>query len=423
MSRRKPKSAEAKRNIKKGLQAYWEKKGKKHAAIVAGLGVGVTTAAVAGRQGTPILKKTMIAKLSKLDAKMGESLRNTVYDSVTGKASNPNPLVEALMNSQTVKGTKEGLAQGIKDKVAMEQQKATNAVKARVETTIKTPQRTAEAFKAGLNVKPANENDASVNRGKTLARIYKRAKSDTKKVFGFKQVNTSFSFEPQDAERHPRLIEFAKRKKAPKAKKPLSAAHKAKISAGLQEYYDSIPKKEETLVDKGEKVSKSIGRIARSAKTFAEAASVASTVYEKFKKPEVRQGIGAGILTGIGIVSSLSGSARDFGSAARSLAGAADLVHDLASGSKKKRESFRESSLQAKRDANKTNRQVHAVRARLERNKARLKDKELNIKSSSVNYYGTLVNAAAKAGSKGGHKYEDARTRRGKFTGALPDWD
>lgn len=385
MSGRKPKSAEAKRNISKGLAAYWDKKGKKHAALAAGV-VGVGLAGKHGiKKGTPILKREMIKKLTNLDAKMGESLRNTVYDSVTGKASNPNPLVEALMNSQTVKGTKEGLAQGIKDKVAMEQQKATNAVKARVEATVTTPQRTVEAFKTGLNVKPANENenDRSVKLGKGLGRIYNRGRKDFKTVFGFESENNAFFFEPQDAERHPRLIEFAKRKKKPTRKKPLSAQHKAKISQGLQEYYDSIPKKEETIADKSEKVTRSIGRVAKSAKTFAEAANLAANVYERFKKPEVRKGIGAGLIAGLGILSSVSGSARDLGSASRSFASSADLIHDLATGAK---------------------------------------GRKLNIKEVTSGAYDRLVTTSDRSNKKGGAKYEDARTRRAKFTGKLPDW-
>lgn len=397
MPRRKPKSAEAKQSIKKGLRAYWDKKGRKHAALAAGV-VGVGLAGRQGiKKGTPILKKAMIDKLTKLDERMGESLKNTVYEGVTGTGTkSKNPLVEALMNSKTVKGTKEGLAQGIKDRVVTDQQKAANAVKSKVEEVVTTPQRTVDAFKTGLNVKPANENDPNVNRGKALGRVYNRARQDTKKVkswFGF-----SLSFEPNlfDENRHPRLIEFAKRKKKSSAKKPLSAAHKAKISAGLQEYYDSIPKKEETLADKGEKVTKSIGRVARSAKTFAEAANLAANVYERFKKPEVRQGIGAGILGAAAVVSGVAGSFRDVGSATRSLAGAADIVHDLATGSKKKRQKYREDVLQAKRDANKTNRQVHAVRAKLERRKMEQKKEDQRLKDVTSRSYEKLVDITSR---------------------------
>lgn len=399
MSRRKPKSAEAKQNIKKGLRAYWDKTGKKHAALAAGLAGTVVVGRQGIKKGTPILKKAMIDKLTKLDERMGESLKNTVYEGVTGTGSkSKNPLVEALMNSRTVKGTKEGLAQGIKDKVTMEQQKAANSVKAKVDEVVTTPQRTVDAFNTGLNVKPTNENDPNVNRGKALGRVYNRARQDTKKVkswFGFSQ---QFFFEPNllDENRHPRLIEFAKRKKKPSAKKPLSAAHKAKISAGLQEYYDSIPKKEETIVDKGEKVTKSIGRVARSAKTFAEAANLAANVYERFKKPEVRQGIGAGILGAAAVVSGVAGSFRDVGSATRSLAGAADIVHDLATGSKKKRQKYREDVLQAKREANKTNRQVHSVRAKLERRKMEQKKEDQRLKGITSEAYEKLVDTTAR---------------------------
>jgi len=312
----------------------------------------------------------------------------------------------------------------------MEQQKAANTVKAKVEEVVTTPKRTVDAFNTGLNVKPANENDPNVNRGKALGRVYNRARTDTKKVkswFGFEQAKI-FSFEPSDYDKHPRLIEFAKRKtkKKTSAKKPLSAVHKAKISAGLQEYYDSIPKKEETIADKGEKVTKSIGRVARSAKTFAEAANLAASVYERFKKPEVRQGVGAGLMVGLGILGSVSGSVRDLGSGARGFAGAADLVYDLASGSKKKRQAFRDASLEVKREANKTNRQVHAVRAKLEREKSRNKREELNIRKSTAGFYGLIAETSAKSNRAGGAKYEDARTRRAKLKstqlGNLPNW-
>ena len=434
MSRRGPRSAKERRNISQGLADYWNAKGRKHATIAAGLGVTVLAGRQGLKKGVPVLKSKMRDQLTKFDARMGEAIHKSVYQGVTGTgAKTKNPLVDAVMNSQTVKGAQSGLREGIRDKVTQEKARAASAVKSRFHETVTTPQRTVEAFKIGRNVEPANEVDANVNRGKALARIYKRGRSDIKKTFGFESGNAAFSFEPQDPERHPRLIEFAKRRKSPskpsrpRRSRPLSEQHRQNISQGLQEYYDSLPKKEETLADKGEKVTKSIGRVARSAKTFAEAADLASSVYEKFKKPEVRQGIGAGILGGAALVSGVASSFKDVGSAARSVAGAVDIVHDLATGSKGKRQKFREDSLQAKRDADKTNRQVHAVRAMLERKKAKLKDKELNIRSSSVDYYGTLVNAAEKAGRLGGHKYEDARTRRAKLERDqlknLPIWD
>jgi hypothetical protein len=371
-SRRKPKSAEEKQSISQGLKVYWQKRGKRDAAIA---GTGVVALGILSRQQ---LKKTI-----------ADVVRTNVKSTITGD-------VAEQAGRDFAKGAKEEAAKTFeeaKDKVLG------SKTGKFVSEVASTPSRTKQAFDIGLNVKPANENDPSVNRGKALGRVYNRARTDIKKVkswFGFSQTSQPFFFEPVDSERHPRLIEFAKRKKKPSAKKPLSAAHKAKISAGLQEYYDSIPKKEETIVDKGEKVTKSIGRVARSAKTFAEAANLAANVYERFKKPEVRQGIGAGILGAAAVVSGVAGSFRDVGSATRSLAGAADIVHDLATGSKKKRQKYREDVLQAKREANKTNRQVHAVRAKLERRKMEQKKEDQRLKGITSEAYEKLVDTTAR---------------------------
>lgn len=380
----KRKTQESKQKISRGLKAYWNRRGKKQALVLA----GGATLLYGAKKTTPLAKKAAIESLQKLDKKAGESLKQSVYDAVTKKgpklstkgSKSKSRLAEIILNSQTVKGAKEGLETGIRDRVKDEAAQVVGKY-----TSI--PKRTTEAFKVGLNTKTANENDFFVNSGKFLGRVAGRGRDDIRKTRSI----LGFSFEPSDESKYPRLYEFAKRKSR---KKPLSPQHKAKISQGLQEYYDTLPKKEETFLDKGEKATKSIGRLARAAKVFAEGASTASSIYDKYKTPS-KKSFSENALIGLGALSVATGSLRNLGSASSSFAGAANIIHDLATGSKERRQRFKEDSLQAKRDANKTNRQIHAIRARLERSRNKQKKEELSIRSLTADKYGKLVDSSA----------------------------
>lgn len=313
-------------------------------------------------------------------------------------------------------GAVQGAGQGVADGVSRMGESVKQATVNKARSIADIPKNTAEAFNIGRNVTPANEKDVFVNLGTRIAKVTKRGKSDIKKTrtaLGFTSLvkdSVEFSFEPSDADKYPRLFEFAKRRTR-RASRPLTPQHREAISRGLQEYYDTIPKKEETKLDKAEKVTKSISRLAGAARTTAEAANLFTGIYERLKKPTTRQNI----REGVGIISSLSGSARNLGGASRGFAGAANIVHDLATGAKGTRQKFREDSLEVKRQANKTNRQVHAVRANLERQKARQKDQELNIRRWTAGSYERISKTAASSNMRGGTKYEDMRTRRAKL--------
>lgn len=223
-----------------------------------------------------------------------------------------------------------------------------------------------------------------------------------------------FSFEPKSTF----WIEFerkkSKAKKAKPARKALSAQHRQAISEGLLEHYESIPKKiqQETTADRVDKASKAIGRLTRSAKTLVETANLADALWANYKHRNSRLGKAERVLgtagMGIGVA---SGAVGIVGSALRST----QIATDLASGSKRKQLELRQQALDIKKQANKTNRQVHAVRAKLERQRMKRKDAELAIKATSGKAYGRLVDSAVSSNLPGGTKFEEMLTRRSKL--------
>lgn len=136
-----------------------------------------------------------------------------------------------------------------------------------------------------------------------------------------------------------KLIEFSQpnRKASRRRSKPMSAAHKKAISRGLQDYYSTVPgapdeARNQPKIDRVEQGTKAIQRLARSGKTIAETANLASSIYDRYKKPQYN--LRSDLSLGAGLLNSVSGSARNLTGSARTVVDTADRFNDLKRGSK-----------------------------------------------------------------------------------------
>jgi hypothetical protein len=454
--KRKAKTAKQRAEISKGLKEYWDKKGRKQ-ALKLGASVALGgTALYAAKKGNVSQKLKTYKNLQV--QKFGDFVENQVYEATRDPYAKPTFLGKKLGEGATFLGMKaaKGAKRGVQEREVR-----------RVKDTFKN---TKEAFRKGADSSEAiSVNDPNYLRGRKIGKVYKkirsRAKKDAEKrksIFGFSSKYYNFSFEPKENF----WIEFEAKKaqkatktsKVSPAKKQLSAQHRQAISEGLQDYYATIPKKEETTSDKVEKLSKSAARVAAAGLTGAKAAQIAHNIYETQQLKKQRKGIGldldtlstsvgrlaragktatetAGLANALyeryqyrnskkakldstlATVGTLVGIGATGAGAAKSLGGVLSLGFDLASGGKAADRALRQEGLNVKQNADKTRRQAAAIRSRLEREKLKRKDAELGIKSKAVGYYGDLVGASSKSNRPGGTKFEEMITKRSKMDG------
>jgi hypothetical protein len=399
----KRKSAKTKQKISRGLKEYWDEKGRSQATkLGATLALGGTALYAAKKSG---LNKTLVNKASDYKnlakQKIGDEIEERVY-----RALRDPYAPETFIGNKIAKGAKRGI---------------TEREITRARDTFKN---TKEAFQKGADSTQAiSVNDPNYRLGQSMARLYKRIKKraaeDTKKL-GFNKMNDNIlSFEPSSDRRNEFWLEFSARKSVPQSK-ALSAEHRAAISQGLQEYYDKNPKpKQRDVVVDIDRLSRSINRLARAGNTALNIVDLADSLIERRKYRGSRRAKFDNSVSAINAASgALLGTSRAVGSIgdvpSKFLNPAVTLNKLKNSG--KERELKRQ-VLEVRKEANKTNRQVNAVRARLERAKLERKDRELNIRSEAKDFYGTLVNTSAQSNRPGGTKFEEMRTRRAKLDG------
>jgi hypothetical protein len=399
----KRKSAEAKRNISRGVKSYWQKRGKKDAAKVIGTALVGTGLVIGARKGG---KKAM----STLDNFIESRSRNMSKAAVKGATSG------------AVQGAGQGVAKGVEN-LAQDAKKVlgdkVNVVAELPKQAVNLGKETRKAVQEGLNT-PSDPN-SKLNQGarwlaRQRAKMEKRAKSDMKKL--------GFERELQDIG----LIEFAKTQR--RKRKTRTAAEKAAISQGLREYYAGQPKAKTSALDKVDRGALSINRVTGAASNVLSTAALGLSLAGQLKamtyKPSRGERVFQNVSAGAGLLSSLSGSYRGFGTGTRSLAGSANIYDDLRLGAKTQKRNYQYEALGVKRDVNKTKRQSQAAKIRIERQRNRLKKEELGIKQRTAGSYGTIAITSARSNRPGGTKYEDARTRRAKLDADqlknLPEW-
>jgi uncharacterized membrane protein len=227
----------------------------------------------------------------------------------------------------------------------------------------------------------------------------------------------TFFFEPSLDRRSEFWIEFSARKSVPQSK-ALSAEHRAAISQGLQEYYDKNPKpKQRDVVVDIDRLSRSINRLVRAGNTALNIVNLADSIIERRKYRGSRR---AKFDNSVGAINAASGALLGTTRAVGSIGDVPSKFLNPAVTLNKLKNSGKDRELkrqvvEARREANKTNRQIHAARARLERARLSRKDRELTIRDQAKDYYGHLVSTSAKSNRPGGVKFEEMQTRRAKL--------
>jgi hypothetical protein len=355
------KSAEARRNISKGLKGYWKKRGKKDVAKVIGTAIVGTGLVVGAKKGG---KKAM--------ATLDNFIENRTRK----------------MSKAATSGAVQGAGQGVTKGVENLAQDAKKVLGEKISIVGELPQKavslgkeTRKAVKEGLNT-PTDPNSKLNQGARWLARqrvkMEKRAREDMKKL-GFEKDLADIG-----------LIEFAKTQR----RKKRTAAERAAISQGLREYYATQPKPKKSTLDRVDRGALSINRVTGAASNVLSTAAMGLSLAGQLKamtyKPSRGERVFQNVSAGAGLLSSLSGSYRGFGTGTRSLAGSANIYDDLRIGSKNRRFGLTEQRLGLER-----NKQVLA------------KDRARS--------YRTIANTSARSNSPGGTKFEDMVTRRGKF--------
>lgn len=359
------KSAEARRNISRGLKGYWKKRGKKDVAKVIGatiVGAGLVVGAKKGG------KKAMAT----LDNFIENRTRNMSKAAVKGATSG------------AVQGAGQGVAKGVEN-LAQDAKKVLgekiSIVGELPQKTISLGKETRKAVDEGLNT-PTDPNSKLNQGARWLARqrvkMEKRAREDMKKL-GFERNLSNIG-----------LIEFAKTQR----RKKRTAAERAAISQGLREYYASQPKPKTSTLDKVDRGALTVNRVTNTASNILSTAAMGLSLAGQLKamtyKPSRGERIFQNVSAGAGLLSTVSGAYRGFGTGTRSFAGSANIYDDLRIGAKNRRFGLTEQRLGLERD-----KQVLA------------KDRAKS--------YRIIANTSARSNSPGGTKYEDMVTRRGKF--------
>lgn len=422
-------SAQTRFRISKGVEESWKKRGLKYGAA------GLTTlavGAVAYKNRDSLIKKagqfkeaateatySTIKKAGKpfrdLDEFIAPSVESFVRTSLKKPESKAN-LVDRLAQSffpqksmeaaliGKAKATVDIKVDSIKDQVekalpAVQKQVqdtipkvkqtvevATKTVKEHPKAVIDTPKKTIDAFKEGYDT--AKPGDPSYEAGRAVAkkiatqkaRVRVRAQQDIEKLRRWKGL---LGFQEDTSN----LIEFAKRKRRKK-----SPAERAAISQGLREYYAGQPRS--SNLDKADRVSLTVARAAGAGSALLSTAGLGLGIAGQLKaltyKPSRGERIFQNVSAGAGLLSSLSGSYRGFGTGTRSLAGSANIYDDLRIGAKRTRFGHTDRRLNLEQD-------------------------KFGLSKDRAKSYRTIANSSARANSPGGAKFEDMVTRRAKY--------
>jgi len=373
------KSAEARRNISKGVKASWRKRGVKLAAGTAV--VGASTLALYKNRKNILNSAEKLA--TSIDKKMAPKVEKFVYEAI--KNPKPNSKVGKILSrftpKESMKAAGVGAAKAAKDiTIETVEQQAKNVANL-PKTAVNLGRETRRTVQEGLNT--PNDPNSKLNQGaRWLARqrvkMEKRAREDMKKL-GFEQNLSDVG-----------LIEFAKTQR----RKKRTAAERAAISQGLREYYATQPKPKKSVLDKVDRGALSVNRVTRTTSNILSTAAMGLSLAGQLKaltyKPSRGERIFQNVSAGAGLLSTVSGAYRGFGTGTRSFAGSANIYDDLRIGAKNRRFGLTEQRLGLERD-----KQVLA------------KDRAKS--------YRIIANTSAKSNSPGGTKYEDMVTRRGKF--------
>lgn len=375
---------QTRRKIAIGVKRSWSKRNRnKTAAALLATGAVGGIALYANRNR---FAKIANKSLASADKALAPQVEDLFYDAIKNGQGLPESVKSAVKGSYRA-GKElaiENVAPKVKATVETAKQKTTEHAKA----VIDTPKKTVEAFKEGYSAPtpkvPKTRSEKIVRTlGRTHGRMKVRAQQDIEKVKRFRE---RFGFSQEDNQIG--LIEFTRRRKK------RTAAEKAAISQGLREYYATQPKPKKSTLDKVDRGALSVNRVARATSNILATAGMGLSLAGQLKaltyKPSRGERVFQNVSAGAGLLSSLSGSYRGFGTGTRSLAGSVNIYDDLRIGAKNRRFGQTESRLNLERS-----KQVLA------------KDRAKS--------YRTIANSSARANSPGGTKYEDMVTRRGKF--------
>lgn len=417
-------SPQTRSKISRGVEESWKKRGVKYAA--GGLATLATGAALyknralLAKKAVDLKNATVKGVYSTIekagspfrafDRAISPSVEKFVHESLKKPPKDAN-LVEHVVQSffpqQSMEAALAAKAKAVRDikvrEVKEQVQKVSSdiapKVKATVETAkqkttehakavIDTPKKTVEAFNEGYSAPtpkvPKTRSEKIVRTlGRTHGRMKVRAQQDIEKVkrfrerFGFNQETNQIG-----------LIEFTQRRKK------RTAAEKAAISQGLREYYATQPKPKKSVLDKVDRGALSVNRVTRTTSNILSTAAMGLSLAGQLKaltyKPSRGERIFQNVSAGAGLLSTVSGAYRGFGTGTRSLAGSANIYDDLRIGAKNRRFGLTKERLNLERS-----KQVLA------------KDRAKS--------YRIIANTSARSNSPGGTKYEDMVTRRGKF--------
>lgn len=417
-------SPQTRSKISRGVEESWKKRGAKYAA--GGLATLATGAALYKNRALLVRKagelknatvKGVYSTIEKagspfraFDRAISPSIEKFVHESLKKPPKDAN-LVEHVVQSffpqQSMEAALAAKAKAVRDikvqAVKEQVQKVSSDIAPKIKTTVEnakqkttehakavidTPKKTVEAFNEGYSTPtpkvPKTRSEKVVRTlGRTHGRMKVRAQQDIEKVKRFRE---RFGFSQEDNQIG--LIEFTQRRKK------RTAAEKAAISQGLREYYATQPKPKKSTLDKVDRGAMTINRVTGVASNILSTAGLGLGLAGQLKaltyKPSRGERVFQNVSAGAGLLSSLSGSYRGFGTGTRSLAGSANIYDDFRVGAKNRRFGLTEQRLGLERS-----KQVLA------------KDRAKS--------YRTIANASARANSPGGTKFEDMVTRRAKY--------
>jgi hypothetical protein len=422
-------SPQTRSKISRGVEESWKKRGAKYAA--GGLATLATGAALYKNRALLVRKagelknatvKGVYSTIEKagspfraFDRAISPSIEKFVHESLKKPPKDAN-LVEHIVQSffpqQSMEAALAAKAKAVRDikvsEVKQQVQKVSSDITPKIKTTVEnakqktvghtkavidTPKNTVAAVKAGyaeptpslaeLRQSTKKGDKVTLYLAKQNARVRVRAQQDIEKVKRFRE---RFGFSQEDNQIG--LIEFTQRRKR------RTAAEKAAISQGLREYYATQPKPKKSTLDKVDRGALSVNRVTRATSNILSTAAMGLSLAGQLKamtyKPSRGERVFQNVSAGAGLLSSLSGSYRGFGTGTRSLAGSANIYDDLRVGAKNRRFGLTEQRLGLERS-----KQVLA------------KDRAKS--------YRTIANASARANSPGGTKFEDMVTRRAKY--------
>lgn len=378
---------QTKRKIAIGVKRSWSKRNrKKTAAALLATGAVGGIALYANRNRFAKLANKGLASADRAVAPQVEEL---FYDAIKNGQGLPESVKSAVKGSY--RAGKELIIENTSPKVKAVVEDAKQKTTEHAKAVIDTPKKTVEAFKEGYTDAPRSLDElrqstkkgdkAVVYLAKQNARMRVRAQQDIEKVRRFRE---RFGFNQNSVG----LIEFTQRRKR------RTAAEKAAISQGLREYYATQPKPKKSALDRIDRGAMTINRVTGVTSNILSTAGLGLSLAGQLKaltyKPSRGERIFQNTSAGAGLLASLSGSYRGFGTGTRSLASSANIYDDFRVGAKNRRFGLTEKRLN-----------LEASKQVLAKDRAKS--------------YRTIANTSARSNAPGGTKFEDMVTRRAKY--------